>query len=158
MEHTGSQLGPVRLHVDEFGLQACGQLFSDVPAPQAARALAGFPSYDARRVAGRWRLFGLHVVNTPGHTIYEEDGGDLRMVASVAPTIGPRGEAARAAAQGACSCGGRNRTSGVPHGGTDAHTACSCNLRATLSPEALADLATLDRAMSARRRARAGSR
>lgn len=141
MEDTGSQLGPCRLHVDEFGLQACGQLWDDVSPTQAARALAGFPSYDARRVSGRWRLFGLHVVNTPGHTIYEEEEGELvRMVASLAPVLGPKASAALASKGGSsCGCGGH------------AEGGCSCSGKLKLSPKGLADLAALDRAMADRR-------
>lgn len=138
MEDTGAQLGPCRLHVDEFGLQAVGQLWEDVSPEQAARALAGFPSYDARRVSGRWRLFGLHVVNTPGHTVYEEDEGELvRMVASLAPVAGPKALAALASKAGdGCGCGG---------------SCGGCGSKPKLSASALADLAALDRAMADRR-------
>ena len=140
MEDTGSQLGPCRLHVDEFGLQATGQLWADVDPTQAARALAGFPSYDARRVNGRWRLFGLHVVNTPGHTIYEEEDGEvIRMVASLAPTVGPLAAAALAGDHHGCggACGGSEGS-------------CGCS-KPRLSPAALASLAHLDSAMASRK-------
>lgn len=46
MEDTGTQLGPVRLYADEFGVQCCGQVYDDVTPALVARALAGFPSGD----------------------------------------------------------------------------------------------------------------
>lgn len=160
MEDTGRQLGPVRLHSDEFGLQASGQLWDDVDPTEAARALAGFPSYDARRIAGRWRLFGLHVVNTPGHTIYEEDEGELiRMVASLAPTLGPAAAAALDAAETPCGCQSQQQASGASseaQGGRSC--SCAAGSKLKISAGALARLAELDEAMAARRRlARSGS-
>lgn len=163
MENTGRQLGPVRLHVDRFGLQACGQVWPDVPPVEVSRALAGFPSYDARRIAGRWRLFGLHVVNTPGHTVYEEaEGQVVRMVASVAPAVGPKAAAALAKMSGAqsgqgatCGCGGSSGASTASAGASEGESGCSCQLstgRKRLSAGALADLAALDTAMDHRKR------
>ncbi len=163
MENTGRQLGPVRLHVDRFGLQACGQVWPDVPPVEVSRALAGFPSYDARRIAGRWRLFGLHVVNTPGHTVYEEaEGQVVRMVASVAPAVGPKAAAALAKMSGAqsgqgatCGCGGSSGASTASAAASEGESGCSCQLstgRKRLSAGALADLAALDTAMDHRKR------
>lgn len=161
MENTGTQLGPVRLHVDRFGLQASGQLWADTDPTQAARCLAGFPSYDARRMSGRWRLFGLHVVNTPGHTIYEEQEGELvRMVASLAPTVGPRASAALSGPSEPCACGRSSAPASASPGGSEAPGAgsCGCAGAAGLSPQALAQLAALDEAMATRRRlSRAGA-
>lgn len=162
MEHTGRQLGPVRLHVDRFGLQACGQVWPDVPPVEVSRALAGFPSYDARRIAGRWRLFGLHVVNTPGHTVYEEaEGQVVRMVASVAPAVGPKAAAALAKLQGApgasggsCGCGGSSAQASASGAASEGQSGCTCGAssgRKGLSASALADLAALDTAMDHRR-------
>lgn len=137
MEDTGTQLGTMRLYADDIGVQGVGQVFDDVPSTALARALAGFPSGDWRRVAGTWSLFGLHVVNTPGYPSYEEeDGVPIRMVASMAPFV--RGEDRVALlnhwAEPACGCGG---------GSSDL---CGCALG--LSPKALADLAHLDLAVS----------
>lgn len=149
MENTGTQLGPVRLYVDKFGLQASGQLFDDVSATEAARALAGFPSYDARRIGGRLRLYGLHVVNTPGHPIYEEaDGQVVRMVASVAPAVGPHTAAALLAAGSSCGCGGVHAAATGSQPGTEASGTCTCQPKLTAS--ALADLAALDAAVKHR--------
>lgn len=137
MEDTGTQLGTLRLYADEIGVQGVGQVFDDVPATQLARALAGFPSGDWRKVAGTWSLFGLHVVNTPGYPAYEEeDGIPIRMVASMAPFVRGEDRSALLAALGAspCGCGG---------GGS---TPCGCGGTTGLSPKALADLAHLDMA------------
>jgi hypothetical protein len=137
MEDTGTQLGPVRLHADRFGVQCCGQVFDDVDPTACARALAGYPSGDWRRVGGSWRLFGLHVVNTPGHPMYEEsEGVPVRLVASMAPVTGPLTEAAAAGlplgvvgSPADCGCGGV--------------TSCTCDTP-RLSPLAAAALAHLD--------------
>jgi hypothetical protein len=135
MEHTGVQLGPVRLHADAFGVQACGQVFDDVDPTQVARALAGYPSGDWRKINGTWRLFGLHVVNTPGYPMYEEaDGAPLRLVASMAQTVGTAAEQARDTLDSDCDdC-------------DDEHEA------RRLSAAAMADLAQLDTAMAVRSR------
>lgn len=85
-ENTDAQLGPVRLYADEFGVQACGHVFPDVEPAQAARALAGYPSGDWRRVSGTFRLFGLSMVNKPGYPVITAEGEDLRFVASMART------------------------------------------------------------------------
>jgi hypothetical protein len=131
MEDTGKQLGTVRLYEDEFGVQACGQIFDDVSPTMAARALAGWLSYDLRPYGGKHYLFGLHTVNTPGHPWYEEEGGEVvRMVASAGPVtrresppLGVVGSAAD------CGCGGV--------------TSCTCDTP-RLSPLAVAALAHLD--------------
>jgi hypothetical protein len=130
MEDTGKQLGTVRLYEDEFGVQACGQIFDDVSPTMAARALAGWLSYDLRPYGGKHYLFGLHTVNTPGHPWYEEEGGEVvRMVASAGPVTRREAPVLAAAVGGAC-------------GET---VSCGCDTSTpTLSPLAAAALAHLD--------------
>lgn len=130
MEDTGLQLGPVRLYADEYGVQCCGQVYSDVTPAQCARALAGFPSADWRDALNGdgWRLYGLHVVNTPGYPWRVDGEGGSRMVASMASP-------SAAGAGSSCGCGS-------PQG-----EACSCK-PAPLSARSLADLADLDHAMT----------
>lgn len=89
IENTGSQVGPVRAYVDEFGIQVCGVAHSDLTEAELDHARAGTPSFDARRKNGSLRLFGMHVVNVGGAPIYEsmDDGPILRLVASAAEGI-----------------------------------------------------------------------
>lgn len=75
-----------------------------------------------------WRLYGLHVVNTPGYPWRVDGEGGSRMVASMARP-GP-------APSSSCGCGGHA-------------SACSCGSR-RLSAAALADLSHLDTAMARR--------
>lgn len=134
MENTGTQFGTLRLYADEFGVQACGQAHPDVDAEMVNRVMAGYPSGDWRKVAGRWSLYGLHVVNTPGYPAYEElDGQPIRMVASLAPFSSHTVEE-----HSDCGCGG-------------SEGACGCGTAHGLSPARIADLAHLDAAMAARR-------
>lgn len=135
MEDTGQQLGPVRLYSDDYGVQCCGQVYEDVTPALVARALAGFPSGDWRDVLNGegWRLYGLHVVNTPGHPWRQDGASGARRVASMAPA---RRQVAQLGAP-SCGCGG--------------HEAASCGCKAPkLSAAALADLAHLDTAMTVR--------
>jgi hypothetical protein len=138
MEDTGQQLGPVRLYADEFGVQCCGQVYDDVTPTLVARALAGFPSGDWRDVLNGdgWRLYGLHVVNTPGYPWRVDGEAGARMVASMAsrPQAG-----VPAAASSGCGC-------------SQAASSCGCSRSgrlARLSPASLADLAHLDAAVTA---------
>lgn len=136
-EDTGQQLGPVRLYADEFGVQCCGQVYEDVTPALVARALAGFPSGDWRdTLSGEgWRLYGLHVVNTPGYPWRVDGEGGARMVASMASTSAGH-DATGAPMGGSCGCGG--------------HAKASCGCGPKLSAAALADLSHLDTAMRAR--------
>jgi len=132
MEDTGLQLGPVRLYADDFGVQCCGQVYDDVTPAQVARALAGFPSGDWRDTLSGdgWRLYGLHVVNTPGYPWRIDGERGARMVASMAAL--PRPESAAS-----CSC-------------TTSRPSCGCSTPAPLSARSLADLTDLDHAMARR--------
>lgn len=138
MEDTGQQLGPVRLYADEYGVQCCGQVYDDVTPAQVARALAGFPSGDWRDVLNGdgWRLYGLHVVNTPGYPWRVDGEAGARMVASMAS------RPAAGSSSASCRCGGPAVSSG-----------CGCNRKglAALSPAALANLAHLDTAVAVAR-------
>lgn len=136
-ENTGLQLGTVRLFVDEFGVQACGQVHDSVTADQVAQAIGGFPSYDARTLRGAKRLYGLHVVNVPGHA-FEDDtmqvtaSGTAGTFELVDPTVFLVDSRTTPPVAEGCTCGGVE--------------ACSCE-PARMSTGSMAALAEADRAM-----------
>lgn len=165
-EDPACQLGSARLYADKWGIQISGSVHPDVPAAQVTRALAGAPSGDWRGIPGGERLFGLAIVNTPGHTaIIEEHDGQNRMVASIPPP-GPDGFEPAASASffdappsiitAACACQGPvvtavAETDSEAAGHADCgcgggEGACTCET-ARLKPADLEDLAHLDAAM-----------
>lgn len=84
IEDTGTQIGPVRVYKDEFGIQVAGGIHGDVDPDLAARAMAGTPSLDARERDGKpLALFGCHVVNCGGFPVLDEsadgEGGLVRL-------------------------------------------------------------------------------
>ena len=140
IEDTGVQLGSVRLYADRWGYQASGHVHGDLDPEEIARALAAAPSGDWRMVAGTYRLFGAHLVNTPGLITREgiSADGSRVLLASMAQPPRPGILPAASADHGDCGCGGHDEGS------------CSCG-SAGLSAADLADLAALDLAQARRR-------
>lgn len=109
-ENTCKQLGRVHLWPDEFGVQACGATFKDVPQADVDRCLSGFPS-------GEWWDFGgtgkvkmsvLLVVNKPAYAYTQKSGNTQRLVASLGQISG------KTCKPGGTCCGACNKKNVEP--------------------------------------------